>query len=74
MNWILKYKYETLGLITGGLAGWAYWYFVGCSSGTCPITSNPVHSALYGSLLGVLLFNILKPVKQNLINSDKNRL
>jgi len=45
-----------IGLVLGAIAGYAYYYFIGCSSGTCAITSNPVNSTLYGSLFGVLLF------------------
>lgn len=45
-----------VGLVLGAIAGYAYYYFIGCSSGTCAITSNPVNSTLYGSLFGVLLF------------------
>ena len=29
--------------------------FVGCSSGTCPLTSNPLISTIYGAALRVLL-------------------
>ena len=35
--------------------GFAYYYFVGCASGTCPITSNPYVSTAYGALVGLLL-------------------
>jgi len=45
-----------LGIIAGAVAGYAYYYFIGCSSGTCAITSNPVNSTLYGVLFGGLLF------------------
>ena len=43
-----------LGVIFGGTVGLAYYYFIGCKSGTCAITSNPVNSIMYGVLLGVL--------------------
>ncbi len=39
----------------GAAAGFAYYYFVGCTSGTCPITSNPFISTAYGALVGLLL-------------------
>ncbi|HET9869123.1 MAG TPA: DUF6132 family protein [bacterium] len=39
----------------GALLGLAWWRFVGCSSGACPITSNPWASALYGAGLGFLM-------------------
>lgn len=36
-----------------GLAfGLGYYFVVGCALGTCPITSNPVASALYGGVMG----------------------
>ena len=44
-----------LGIIFGGVAGFLYYYFVGCSSGTCPITSNPYMTIIWGSLLGFFL-------------------
>jgi len=44
-----------LGVLIGAVAGYAYYYFVGCSSGTCAITSNPVNSVLYGSFAGLVL-------------------
>ncbi len=39
----------------GGAAGFAFYRFVGCKTGTCPITSNPWLSTLYGAFLGALL-------------------
>lgn len=47
-------KKISLGVILGGAVGFAYYYFIGCKSGTCAITSNPVNSTMYGVLLGVL--------------------
>ena len=47
-------KKMCLGVIFGGAVGFAYYYFIGCKSGTCAITSNPVNSIMYGVLLGVL--------------------
>jgi hypothetical protein len=39
----------------GSAAGFAYYHFIGCASGACPITSNPYISTAYGALLGVLV-------------------
>ena len=47
------------GIAVGAIAGYAYYHFVGCASGTCAITSKPLNSTLYGSLMGGLIFNIL---------------
>ena len=44
----------SLGVFLGGAVGFAYYYFIGCKSGTCAITSSPVNSTMYGVLLGVL--------------------
>ncbi|MBS1519013.1 MAG: rhodanese-like domain-containing protein [Bacteroidetes bacterium] len=46
-----------LGIVVGGVAGFLYWKFIGCASGTCPITSNKFISIAYGALLGSLLFS-----------------
>ncbi len=40
----------------GACAGFAYYYYIGCASGTCPITGNPYISTAYGGLIGYLLF------------------
>lgn len=44
-----------IGILVGGGLGFAYYRFVGCSTGTCPLTSNPIISTIYGAVLGVLL-------------------
>jgi hypothetical protein len=44
-----------IGLIVGGGLGYVYYRFIGCSSGTCPITSNPYSSIIYGMLIGGLI-------------------
>jgi len=44
-----------IGIFVGGGLGFAYYKFVGCPTGTCPLTSNPVITTIYGAVLGVLL-------------------
>lgn len=46
-----------LGTIAGGIAGFAYYYYIGCISGTCPIQTNPWLSTLFGGLIGFLVFS-----------------
>ncbi len=46
-----------IGIIVGGVAGFLYWKFIGCTSGACPITSNKFISIAYGALLGSLLLS-----------------
>ncbi|MBW7869096.1 MAG: hypothetical protein H3C31_12305 [Brumimicrobium sp.] len=60
---LTKYKLEIIGGIVGAIAGFLYWKFVGCSSGTCAITSKPFNSTLYGILMGGLLFSMFKKEK-----------
>ncbi len=52
-----------IGIAIGALAGYAYYFYVGCASGTCAITSKPLNSTLYGALMGGLIFNMF--VKDN---------
>lgn len=42
------------GIIIGGILGYTYYYFIGCNSGGCAITGNPINSTLYGAALGLI--------------------
>jgi len=55
-----KYWLTIIGVIVGAIGGYLYYKFVGCATGTCPITSNPYGSIFYGAIMGGLLFNMLK--------------
>jgi hypothetical protein len=52
-----KFWRPFLAVVTGGLLGFLYYYYVGCKSGTCAITSNPYMSMLWGGLMGFFLIN-----------------
>ena len=58
-KWFSRNKPIVAGVITGSLIGYLYWQFVGCSSGSCFITSTPVNSILYGALVGGVLFSAI---------------
>jgi hypothetical protein len=60
MNVILQHKTTIIGMVAGATMGYAYYYFIGCSSGSCPITSDPLISCAYGGLMGALLFTNTK--------------
>lgn len=60
MNFINKNKLSIIGAIAGAMGGFLYYYFIGCSNGTCAITSNPVNSTIYGAIMGGLLLTIFK--------------
>ena len=55
-----KYKSAFIGIAFGAVAGFLYWKFIGCSSGTCAITSKPFNSTLYGALMGYLVAGMFK--------------
>lgn len=48
------------GLVIGAIAGSIYYTTVGCTSGSCAITSNPYMTIIWGGLLGYLLADIIK--------------
>lgn len=53
-----KYKLGIIGMIVGGVLGFGYYYFIGCNSGRCTITSKPFNSSAYGMVLGYLMFSV----------------
>jgi len=62
---VLKYGLTLAGVVVGAIGGYLYWYFVGCQSGTCPITASPLNSTIWGMIMGGLLFNIFQKEKKD---------
>ena len=56
--------YPIIFILLGALAGFLYYRFVGCVSGTCAITGNPVLSTEYGAVFGYLIGVIVRPAKR----------
>lgn len=73
MNFIIRNKITFGGSILGAIGGYTYYYFVGCSNGSCLITSRPLNSTLYGSFMGSLFLNIFLKINQNLKNDTERR-
>ena len=53
-SWFWK---PAAGVIVGGTLGFLYYHFVGCSTGNCAFTSNPISSMLMGAALGYFIVN-----------------
>jgi hypothetical protein len=62
-KWFQINKLYFFGVFIGGLAGFLYWKYVGCLTGTCAITSNPLRSTIYFAVLGALLIGLFKKEK-----------
>jgi hypothetical protein len=43
-----------LPVAIGATGGYLYYTLIGCTTGSCPITSNPLSSMLYGAFIGFL--------------------
>lgn len=54
-KWIINRKVSFIVSILGGVAGYAYWFYVGCESGTCAITSVWYKTVIYGVIMGWLV-------------------
>ena len=53
---IWKWIRRILPVVGGAVAGYAYYYYIGCDRG-CPITGNPVISTAYGAFAGFLFID-----------------
>ncbi|MGB5287000.1 MAG: hypothetical protein WBQ32_06530 [Ignavibacteriaceae bacterium] len=60
-----------LPVILGTVGGYLYYTFIGCN-GSCAITSSPVNSTLYGSLIGLVLTD-WKQIKSIFIRKEKEQ-
>lgn len=61
--YIKKHLLKIIGILIGGASGYAYYFFIGCSTGACPLKSNPYLMTVYGALLGYLVFDMFKTKK-----------
>lgn len=57
---IVKKMPSIIGVLIGGILGFLYYKFVGCRTGTCPITSNPWMSIVYGAIMGYLVISMFE--------------
>ncbi|MBZ0202957.1 MAG: DUF6132 family protein [Ignavibacteria bacterium] len=50
-----KYQKMLLFAVIGASLGYAYYYFIGCTSGGCPLTSRWYITTVYGMLGGIVM-------------------
>jgi hypothetical protein len=70
-KFLSRHWLKVVGVLLGSIGGFAYFYFVGCKSGTCPISSNPYISIVYGAILGYLFFDMFKVKSKNTNANDQ---
>lgn len=63
-DFFLKNRLVTIFVVVGAIAGFFYWKYVGCLSGTCKIKSIWYMSTIYGALLGYITGDILRNIIQ----------
>lgn len=68
-NWIQRHKLYGIGGVVGAIAGFLYWKYIGCLTGSCAITSNPLRSTLYFAVVGALFFSLFR--KEQKLNDSK---
>jgi hypothetical protein len=59
-KWILNHKPILAGALLGAFTGYFYYRFIGCSNGTCLISSKLVNSTVYFAVMGAILFSLFK--------------
>jgi hypothetical protein len=61
------------GMLVGGALGFAAYWFIGCTTGTCPLTSNPWVSTFLGLALGAMFgFKPNSPEQNTESNTTKH--
>ncbi len=70
MHFIKKYWFVVLFVAIGALGGYLYWFYIGCESGSCPITSIWYHNTAYGALLGYLIGDTVKGRKKKAVDME----
>lgn len=59
-KWLLSNILMLFGFVLGGVSGYLYYYYIGCSNGTCAITSNPYKSVIYFSVWFAIVTGIIQ--------------
>ncbi len=72
-----KHKFAILLTLAGLVAGWLYYYYVGCLTGTCPLQKLWYYDMALGGLGGMVVGDLIdarikkrKPKQNNDENTD----
>ena len=70
-QWLINNRIILTGMVLGALTGYFYCRFIGCSDGTCLISSKPVNSTLYFAAMGAIFFSLFKKEKSGKQNDKR---
>jgi hypothetical protein len=70
-NTLKKHIVLVILMVAGAVAGFLYWKFIGCSSGTCFIKSKWYMSTIYGILIGYLAGGLVEDAIRKLRKNKK---
>lgn len=69
-DWIIKKKIPIMLTFVGAIVGYSYWYFIGCESCTCAITSVWYRTTIYGAIMGWLVGDMINDKLKKKTNED----
>lgn len=59
-KFVKKNILSILRVFVGAVAGYLYWQMIGCNSGSCSSTSDPLNSSVYGAIIGGFIFSMFQ--------------
>lgn len=71
VSYLRDNKKIVLGVVLGAAGGFLYWKYVGCASGTCPLSSNPIISTVYWGFMGGMGVSLLKKDTKTTVQNEK---
>jgi len=63
-NYILQHWVIVMLIVIGGALGFAYWHFIGCTTGSCPLKSVWYYNAGFGMLSGYVLGDFIEDYRK----------
>jgi len=60
-----------IGIVLGAVGGYVYYIKIGCLSGTCPLTSNPYMSVIWGAVIGYLFGDLFTKKKKSVPQDEE---